>query len=202
MRNNLCVIPEVDAPRRDSALRRQPRACCSTACSTRAAPSRSTPWWWMHTSARATCCSSATTPSIAAKPSAPTALVFNAILNHDHLEQTGPRPREEGRQEISSIALKPSTAARSGINIQGAAAFGLSRGQHLCHAVTHGKQRQRQERNQEGAETQAETGTSPQARDVHPRSAEVDPKQNSEPFRGIANAERPSPREGLSIEAW
>src|SRR5579863_6312417 len=42
----------------------------------------------------------------------------------------------------------------------------------LWHAVEHGKQRQRQERSQEGAEAKAETGAA-QARDFHAGSSQV-----------------------------
>jgi hypothetical protein len=38
---------------------------------------------------------------------------------------------------------------------------------HLCHACTHGKQRQRQERSKEGSQAEAETGTRAQARDLY-----------------------------------
>ncbi len=43
----------------------------------------------------------------------------------------------------------------------------------LCHTWTHGKQGQRQERNQESSEAQAETGTRAQTRSVYASPAEI-----------------------------
>jgi len=47
------------------------------------------------------------------------------------------------------------------------------RGTLLCHTSSHGKQRQRQERNQESPEAEAKTGARPQARRVYARSAQI-----------------------------
>ena len=70
MRNNLIRDSRSSCAPTSSCASLTPRRCCSTAFSTKAAPSPNMPSSSTHTSARAACCSSATTPSIAAKPSA------------------------------------------------------------------------------------------------------------------------------------
>jgi len=55
--------------------------------------------------------------------------------------------------------------------------FGLCSRIFLCHTFTHGKQRQRQERSKESAETQAQTGARPQAGIIHAGPAEIEPAQ-------------------------
>ena len=74
------------------------------------------------------------------------ALVFNAILNHDHLERTGSRARREARRKevTRPVLANPGRRRFPGWHRRGGAvSFGFSGDSFLCHALSHGKQRQR-----------------------------------------------------------
>ena len=86
MRNNPLVIPAADRP--EVILRfGEAKSLLLSGCSTRAAASPNTPSSSTRISATATSCSSATSPIYRGETVGTYPLVYNAILNFNHLKQ-------------------------------------------------------------------------------------------------------------------
>src|SRR5271168_2482662 len=111
------------------------------------------------------------------------------------MEAAPRRGPEGGASSVNGYPRPGGSRAMSPESYEAFAFFVFPIAAHLCHAFIHGKQRQRQERTEEGAETQAQTGARPKARSVHARPAEIGEPQPRLAVGAAPDTRRPSAME-------